>query len=142
MSSSDGLDAQAVSPFKRVVINSEPGGFCLSAAAVRRWAELSGVEVQEEGNRWGDMEFSASHTPRTTPEALTAMNARGRIFDPARDIARDDPMLIRVIEELGEAANGQYATLKIVEIPADADWYVDERMGGVEAAREQHQTWE
>jgi len=38
-----------------------------------------------------------------------------------RDIARDDPYLVKVVKELGMTANGSHANLKIVEIPADVD---------------------
>ena len=39
--------------------------------------------------------------------------------------SRDDPELIRVVEQLGEEANGAYANLEIVEIPDEAtDWRI------------------
>ena len=38
---------------------------------------------------------------------------------------RANPILVQVIEELGEAANGsKYSTLKIVEIPDDVNWEI------------------
>ena len=40
------------------------------------------------------------------------------------DIERGDPSLIKVIEELGEHANGSSAKLKIVEIPDDVNWVI------------------
>lgn len=56
------------------------------------------------------------------------------------DIARDDPYLVSVVQELGEDANGIFANLKIVEVPADVDWYVDE-YDGREWVAEKHRTW-
>ena len=56
------------------------------------------------------------------------------------DLARDDAYLVSVVRELGEDANGHYANLKIVEIPADVDWYVDE-YDGREWVAEKHRTW-
>jgi hypothetical protein len=43
---------------------------------------------------------------------------------------RDDPNLVKVVEELGEEASARYAELKIVEIPDDVkDWYIQEYDG-------------
>jgi hypothetical protein len=58
-----------------------------------------------------------------------------------RDIARDDPYLVKVVEELGEAANGKYADLKVVEVPGDVEWQIAE-YDGLEWVAEQHRTWE
>jgi len=53
---------------------------------------------------------------------------------------RDNPLLIKVIEELGEKANGTYAELKIVEIPDGINWVITE-YDGMEHVAENHQTW-
>jgi hypothetical protein len=57
-----------------------------------------------------------------------------------RDIPRDDAVLIQVVEELGDAANGFAADLKIVDIPDDVDWYIEEYDGN-EWVAERHRTW-
>jgi hypothetical protein len=56
------------------------------------------------------------------------------------DIARDDPLLIKVIRELGPAADGLHAELKIIEIPADVEWQIGEYDGN-EWVAEKHRTW-
>lgn len=53
---------------------------------------------------------------------------------------RDDPALIQVIETLGEAANSRYAKLKIIEIPDNVEWQIEE-YDGYEWVAEQHRTW-
>ena len=58
-----------------------------------------------------------------------------------RDIARDDPYLIKVVKDLGSAAGGSYSKLKIVEIPADVDWIIQE-YDGAEWVAEKHRTWQ
>ncbi len=57
-----------------------------------------------------------------------------------RDIPRDDPYLIKVIKELGMGANGPHANLKIVEIPGDIEWLVQD-YDGAEWVAEKHRTW-
>lgn len=58
-----------------------------------------------------------------------------------RNIERDDPYLIQVIKKLGETASGGgFAKLKIVEIPADVEWQIEE-YDGVEWIAEKHRTW-
>jgi len=57
-----------------------------------------------------------------------------------RDIPRDDPILIQVFKELGDAANGFAADLKIVEIPDGVDWEIEEYDGN-EWVAEVHRTW-
>ena len=58
----------------------------------------------------------------------------------AHDIERDDPILIEIIEELGEKAEGVCARLKIVEIPDNVNWTIEE-YDGKEWISETHRTW-
>ena len=53
---------------------------------------------------------------------------------------RTDPQLIEVVEKLGEEANGGCAELKIIEIPDDVIWQIEEH-DGVEWVSEEHRTW-
>jgi len=54
---------------------------------------------------------------------------------------RTDLRLIEVIEALGEKASGEYSKVKIVEIPDDVDWNIEE-YDGMEWVAEAHRTWE
>ena len=53
---------------------------------------------------------------------------------------RDDPILVKVVETLGEEANGDYSSLKVVEIPDDVDYYIDD-YDGMETIEECHRSW-
>lgn len=54
---------------------------------------------------------------------------------------RDCPILLQVIEQLGiDECHGKYASLKIVEIPDDVEWSVEE-YDGKEHVAEDHRTW-
>jgi hypothetical protein len=56
------------------------------------------------------------------------------------EIARDDPHLVQTVQELGEAANGKYAELKVVEVPDGVEWLIAE-YDGWEHVAEAHRTW-
>lgn len=58
-----------------------------------------------------------------------------------RRIKRNDPRLVEVVERLGERANGNLSKLKVVEIPDDIEWEIDE-YDGMECVREVHRVWE
>lgn len=53
---------------------------------------------------------------------------------------RTDPALIDAIETLGEKADGGFAELKIVEVPDDVKWHIEE-YDGKEWVAEDHRTW-
>lgn len=56
-------------------------------------------------------------------------------------IYRDDPILLQVIEQLGiDECHGKYAQLKVVDIPDDVEWEIEEH-DGKEWASEVHRKW-
>ena len=57
-----------------------------------------------------------------------------------RDIARDDPVLVAIVRELGVDADTRYAQLKIVEVPYGVEWHIEE-YDGMEWVAEKHRTW-
>lgn len=58
------------------------------------------------------------------------------------DIARNDKDLILAIETVGiEKSAGPWADLKIVEVPDDVEWTIEEH-DGIEWIAEKHRTWE
>jgi hypothetical protein len=145
---------------QRIVINSCHGGFGLSEAAVRRYLELRGIEVWVEPRTETYMSLGplywlvppgphrATYDP--SPEAWSRMTmaerqANNKILDSqlfyARDIARDDPLLVRVVEELGSQSYGRHAELKVVDVPSDVEWTIEE-YDGSEWVAEVHRTWQ
>ena len=54
------------------------------------------------------------------------------------NIPRDCPVLVEMVEQ-GDAG-GVYSDLKIVEIPDDVNWYIEE-YDGLEHVAERHRTW-
>jgi hypothetical protein len=75
--------------------------------------------------------------------ALEEYKGRRDITDPDfyyYDIPRDCPVLVAMIEEQGDAINGAFSDLRIVEIPDDVSWYIEE-YDGMEHIAERHRTW-
>lgn len=62
-------------------------------------------------------------------------------FDSEYNIYRGNPLLLEYIDQFGgEAASGLYAKLKVVEIPDDVEWVIEEH-AGYEHIAEVHRTW-
>lgn len=57
-----------------------------------------------------------------------------------RCVERHDPYLVQVVKELGDEANGRYASLVVVEIPNNLK-YVIMDYDGYEHIAEEHRTW-
>lgn len=112
----------------KIVINSDYGGFSLSDEAVLEYGKRKGLNlVKDENTNWRISIFYKGSV------------AKENYFEE-REIPRNDPALVSVVEDLGESANGFAASLKIVEIPEDVDWYVEEN-DGREWVAEKHRTW-
>lgn len=121
---------------RKIVINKCHGGFGLSHAAILRYHELSGTRIY-----WKDIYPGpkSSSSPKTYHLDAECTN---QAYWSDRNISRDDPVLIRVVEELGnEEAGNEFAMLQIVRIPADVDWIIQE-YDGMEWIAERHRTWQ
>ncbi len=81
--------------------------------------------------------FSLSETARKMYCKLKGINSNSLYYF---DIQRNDPILVSIVEQLGELANGEYAHLKIVDIPEDISWFIHE-YDGMEYVAESHRTW-
>lgn len=130
----------------KVVYNACYGGFSLSEAGMRRYCEIKGIPVWVEH----DKKFAALGLatywivpPEQRPESLegeawySAPIEERKAYNEAyraahindRDIPRHDPALVQVVEELGDAASGRCAKLRIEEIPDKTQYRIDEYDG-------------
>lgn len=143
----------------KIAVNKCFGGFGLSPLAIKRLAELQGkqayffemrgkaitLEQAEKEFFWTafsspDKPLRADNWNEMTDEQKDAHNAEytAKRLDAPDD--RSDPMLIQIIEELGDKANSKYAKLEIVEVPDGIDWEIEE-YDGLEHIAEKHRTW-
>ena len=113
----------------KLVINQDHGGYGLSPEAIKRYAEIKGIKLYEKKSEYTG--FPIFYTSED--------EEHGTLFDDD-EISRDDPVLIQVVEELGDKANGFCASLKIIEIPDGVNWQVEE-YDGREWIAEKHETW-
>ena len=94
----------------KIVINNCFGGFGLSDVALGRYLELKGYPTESRSLYYAD------------------------------DGIRNDPILVQVVEELGDKASAKYSRLTVVEIPDDVEWTIEE-YDGIESIHEIHRTW-
>lgn len=66
---------------------------------------------------------------RSSKEAEELLKLRGISCGRYGDYSRDDPNLVSVVEELGEAADGVCAMLKVIEIPEGIEWEISDYDG-------------
>lgn len=112
---------------KRIVINKSYGEFCLSHTAFLRLRELGQHEALQESD-------PGVYWPSGATTREPSLNRCGAL------VPREDQKLVQVVAELGAAANGHCAELKIVEIPSEVQWEI-EKTNGVEHVSEVHRRW-
>ena len=106
----------------KVVLNKCYGGFSISKEAAQFMADRGNKHAKAElndGERWYGYGYTKG-------------------FDSGYD--RTDKDLVEAVEVLGEKANGDLASLCVVEIP-DGIEYTIEEYDGIEWIAEVHRTW-
>jgi hypothetical protein len=103
----------------KVVYNNCYGGFGLSHAAIMRYAELKSITLYPKVGKFRDFDYYKDSN--FDPESYWYYGSE--ITD------RTDPALVQVVEELGDAANDNYAKLVIEDIPAGTRYRILEYDG-------------
>lgn len=134
----------------KVVINRCFGGFGISEEAARWMAEKGSEHARQEIEEYEARKaqcaaYAAEKRPaQTSEERLFDIDLKYRgepqWFGHMSELPRDDPHLVAAVEALGEKANGEHASLRVVEIPDGTDYEIDEYDGN-ERVAEKHRTW-
>ena len=135
---------------KEVVINSCYGGFGLSPKAIKRYLELKGKEcfvylnnVKLETDEKIENNKNRMFLEYYTKDFGEIVAYTGNIEEfrfSVYALDREDKDLIRVIKELGTKADGTFSKLKIIEIPEDIEYTIEE-YDGLESIEERHRSW-
>lgn len=140
---------------QHIVINTCNGGFGLSVKAIKRYFAIKNQPVWIEPNR----RTARAHTVWLVPPDQRVELLESQIWSTLTveeqikyndqysnqtwnhtELERDDPVLVQVVKELGSEANDRYSDLKIVSVPADVEWEIEE-YDGDEWVAERHRTW-
>lgn len=97
----------------KIVINKTHGGFSLSEQARLALVHRKGVVLELRD---------------------------GLVYEQDKPLFRDDPDLVAVVEALGSQAAGPHARLKVVEIPDNVHWFIQD-YDGIERVAEIHRCW-
>ena len=142
----------------KVVINKCYGGFSLSLRGIKEYLKLKGKKAHfykqtkfkhcdgiEKHIRVGINEKSSyvHCILKDLGKEITGDFSKAFKNDEYFsffDIPRDDPDLVKVVEKLGKRSWGDYAELKIVEIPKGIEWRLDD-YDGIEHIAEKHRIW-
>ncbi len=129
---------------RKVVINTKHGGFGLSREAFIEWArrkDFGIVETKRGEESFFHAMWAVTYRPFSEEfEMYDRERHDGHDLISDHDMNRDDPDLVAVVEEYGEGANTRYSKLKVVEIPEDVEWEIQE-YDGAEWVAEKHRTW-
>lgn len=137
----------------KVVINICFGGFGLSTKAMKRAiAEgAAGIEVHDEqkytggkgrGLGLGREPFCDAGDGYEVGWIKDMLYKDDKVYTHKdhNDECRSDPVLVRIVEEMGVDANGEFSELKVVEVPDGAEWEISE-YDGSEHIAEKHRAW-
>jgi len=117
----------------KIVYNGCFGGFGLSDSAVRRYLELKGIPFTEEKSEYSfrDVRFRIGTSVMGDPEYFYDFQIEDRT----------DPILVQVVEELGDEASGDCAELCIRELEPGTKYRLQEYDGSEWIETEEDIIW-
>ena len=128
----------------KVVVNKCYGGFGLSVKACQRYLELEGVECHfyDDDYKKITVNEASSHCHISKKDLGQKANKKelNDNYFSGYNVERNDPNLIKVVEEMGQKASGGYGKLEIIEIPDGIEYEIDD-YDGMETIHEQHRSW-
>jgi len=130
----------------KIVYNACFGGFGLSHEAVMRYAEIKGITLYVNEQKWGGNAYATvpwDEYDRIHAECKKERNylRANELYFSYNDIERTDPALVQVVEELGDAANGAHAKLRIKELSPGTLYRIDEYDGSESVMTQDNYDW-
>ena len=125
----------------KVILNKCFGGFDVSKEAYMLYAKKKGLTLYLYGSDYIDRKFiykkvnddNSIFRHYFTKDIGDNVEISDEDYEKyclyLREEHRGDPVLIEVVEELGEKASGRYGNLKVVEIPDNSFYKIDEYDG-------------
>lgn len=136
----------------KVILNKCYGGFGVSQEAYELYAKKKGIELFAYKLEIvsGKPIYKKTDTGSSI-FAITFTKDFGDYIDLSDGISkkycldlrsnhREDPVLIEVVEELGDRANSPFSKLVVVNIPDDMEYEIDE-YDGVEMLHQKVEKW-
>ena len=138
---------------KKVILNKCYGGFAVSDEGYDLYARKKGITLYKYYYDFGDCAYK-----RLNEDCYSVSDIYYFTKDFGDDIksisdedfkkyclyleesCREDSILIEVVEELGQQANTYYSELKVVEIPDNLDYVID-NYDGLEILHEKVREW-
>lgn len=125
----------------KIILNKCYGGFDVSKEAYILYAKKKGLELYQYASDFAN--FKKCIYKKTNDETLFKdyfIKDMGDNIEISNedykkyhlyldDEYRQDPILIEVVEELGDKASGRFGRLKVVEIPDNCYYKIDEYDG-------------
>lgn len=124
----------------KVVYNACHGGFGLSNEAVERYAAIKGITLYIK--KPDDKLSALSEKLSQRNSYYTSLDFEYANRFDEDNLKRHDPVLVQVVEELGEKADGRFAHLVIEDVPTGAKYRIQEYDGKEWVEREDQVEWE
>ena len=125
---------------RKIILNKCYGGFSLSKEGYELYAKKKGLKLISYNSKIENGKFIYRKTDKEnifnnyfTKDLGDNVEISDEDYEKyhlyLREKAREDKTLIEVVEELGEKASGMCGKLKVVEIPDNAHYVIDEYDG-------------
>lgn len=134
----------------KIVYNACFGRYDLSHEAMMRYAEIKGITLYSrmaynvpQYFLCPPAEYDRIHAEElVNPVGPDRFKRSNEMYFSYSCIARTDPVLVQVVEELGEKANGWFADLQIRELPAGTLYRIDEYDGNESVVTQDEYEWD
>ena len=136
----------------KVILNKCYGGFGVSQEAYELYAKKKGIEIFPYTIKFknGTGIYKKANSGNTVITTYLTKDFGYFVEMSDDDLKgkhlylddghREDPVLIEVVEELGDRASGRFAKLVVVDIPDGMEYEIDD-YDGIETLHQKVETW-